>query len=475
MPAKLAEVIRHACAANKNLLFEVLARSIAVPSVSGEEAVQAGVLAHFFEEHKIPFARSPEGSLVAILLPSVFSARLAQASDLPFDRWSEIAREALDLARKRETRTPEISGQALSVLHDGMPPENSPEKSEKMSETAAKGGLLALNAHMDVVEAGDPASWTHNPFVATVEKDRIYGRGTCDMKGALAAMAVSLVVGRDLMTTGYSLHMPVVACFVPEEERAEGFAFSKLLGHWGFRPTCVLLGEPSSGAIARGQRGKLELHLRAQGRRTHTSVPETGENAATRIAHAALAIDRFDRAERARVGSAPASLLERTTLVMTAMRTLPFHRSFVPDVAEAYVTGRLGRGVTRASLLEALARDPDWPCDLEIETTVAKQVSKDGGKKEDWLTDHPAWELPIDHPFAQRVAAVHAELFGSAPAFAIWPFSTDGVASAGRYGIPTLGYGPGTPETAHIVDEYVDTDALMRAFMLYVALPFAGF
>lgn len=445
MDAKLTQAVREQCEARQGLLFELLSRSIAVPSLSGEESAQTEVLARFFTEHRLPFARSPEGSLVAMLLPPIFAAPLVRAAEVPFERWCEIARDAVDLARRSATGNP-----------------------------SRETGFLAFNAHLDVVEAGNPASWTHDPFTATIVGERVYGRGTCDMKGALAAMAVSLVVGRDVVAAGFPLQMPVIACFVPEEERAEGYAFSKLLGPGGFRPTCVLLGEPSSGAVARGQRGKLELRLRVKGRRSHTSVPEAGESAATKMARVALVIDRYDRSERERVGTAPEAVLDRTTLALTALRTVPFNRSFVPDDAEAYVTGRLARGVTRASLLETLAQDPDWPRDLEVETTVAKQVSSKDGTEGPWLTEHPAWELPVDHSFSRRVAKAHAGLFGNEPEFIIWPFSTDGVASAGRCGIPTLGYGPGTPETAHIVDEYVEIEALMRAFMLYGVLPFTA-
>ncbi len=442
-PPPVAAIVA-ACAAREGLLRDLLARSVAVPSLSGDESGQAEVLAEFFRTHGAPHARSPHGSVVALLVPAGEEAGVLDAARWSYERWLPRARVAVTAAR---TQT---------------------------ASAGEGGGLLAFNAHMDVVEAGDVSAWRHPPFAATAVGDRIYGRGTCDMKGALAAMAVALVAGRDLLAAGHGLQMPVVACFVPDEERAEGFAFSHLLGDEGFAPTCVLLGEPSSGAVARGQRGKLELHLRARGRRAHTSVPEAGDNAATKMARAAQVIDRFERAERARCGTRPDAMLERTTLVLTAMRTVPFHRSFVPDAAEAYVTGRLARGVTRDSLLAALARDPEWPADLEIETTVALRSTVGGGEGEAWRTDHPAWELAVDHPFAHHVAATHAALFGVTPEFIVWPFSTDGVASAGRRGIPTLGYGPGTSETAHIVDEYVTIDALRRAFTLYCALPFVG-
>ena len=69
-----------------------------------------------------------------------------------------------------------------------------PERSGLVAEIGpTTGPVLALAGHLDTVAIGDPASWHHDPFGAEVENGRIYGRGSVDMKGGLAAMVATML------------------------------------------------------------------------------------------------------------------------------------------------------------------------------------------------------------------------------------------------------------------------------------------
>ncbi len=414
-------------------LLLLLEDCLAIPSFSGQEAGVADLLLGFFRRHHLPAVRTPRGSVVAVLAPPGLSP-----GGLPATLPEGEARERIDnlLAAIRGKKLP----------------------------------LLGFNAHMDIVEPGEGTAWAFPPFAATVQNDRIYGRGTCDMKGALAAMAQALVIAHQT-SIEHPLQRAVLACFVTEEEAGEGMAFKEILHDLQWRPDAVVLGEPSEMQIARGQRGKLEFFLRAHGKRAHTSVPEVGENAAYKIARAILAVEALDRGEFRTVGPDPERILERSTLVATSFRTIPFTKSSVPDMAEAHVTVRLAKGETLDSIKQKLFSRGGWP-EVDIDPVVYRGKSYTG-LEADWPACHPAWEIPRHHPFFVFLRSATRDALGREPSDRIWPFSTDGVYSAGHLGLPTLGIGPGREAVAHLVDEFVEIGHLREALTLYSYLPFA--
>ncbi|HNW34827.1 MAG TPA: M20/M25/M40 family metallo-hydrolase, partial [Candidatus Ozemobacteraceae bacterium] len=85
---------------------------------------------------------------------------------------------------------------------------------------------------------------------------------------------------------------------------------------------------------------------------------------------------------------------------------------------------------------------------------------------------HPAWETAQSHPFVALLRTAAEAIRGTVPIDKIWPFSTDGVLSAGEEEIPTLGYGPGREDACHIVDEWVSEVDLGDALAVYSLLPF---
>lgn len=408
----------------------LLGNSIAIESYTGRERPQADLLLAYFDERGVPACRLPRGGVLALAVPAEMMPDLRGIGDMAR---LEMIRKAVERARGA-----------------GMP-------------------VMAYDGHMDVVEAGDLSAWTVPPFALTRRGGKLYGRGTCDMKGAVAAMSVSLVLSTRL-STSFPLQQTVLGCFVTEEEGAEGLALAEIIRDVGIRPDWVLLGEPSQLEIARGQRGKMQFVMRARGRRAHTSVPEVGENAAYKLARATIEVDTLDREEFTRVGPDPERVLERSTLVVTTLRTEPFTTSSVPEGAVADVTVRLAAGENFDSIASRLTGRPGWP-EVEIERIVYRGPSYTG-KIADWPSVHLAWETPRAHPCTELLRAAAQSVRGTIPTDKIWPFSTDGVLSAGEEGIPTLGYGPGREDACHIVDEWVEEADVADALAVYGLLPF---
>lgn len=421
----LAEKVKETCSNEYEHCVALLSRLIACKSFSGNEKECADVLMTFFKNRNIPCFRDGRGSVLAVSIPGA----TYDGSDI-----YEWLRGELNRARDC-----------------GMK-------------------ILAYNAHMDVVSADDPESWTDDPFKAVRRDNRIYGRGTCDMKGALAAMAMSMALN-NLLDGSFSREYAVLGCFCTEEEAGEGLAFKELCEEFRLRPDCVILGEPSKMQIARGQRGKLECLIETRGNCAHTSVPETGDNAAYKMARALLAIENLDAEERFRYGTDSENILKRTTVVATSVESWPKSKSFVPDRSVTHVTARLSLGETLATLKKKLLADENWPSDATVIPVVYRGNSYTGRVTE-WESEHSAWETEKGHPFFEKLKSACDTVFDDPVIDKIWPFSTDGVYSAGMAGIPTLGIGPGHEEMAHKVDEWVSEAELKMALQIYTLLPF---
>jgi acetylornithine deacetylase/succinyl-diaminopimelate desuccinylase-like protein len=138
------------------------------------------------------------------------------------------------------------------------------------------GPVLLYDGHMDVVGAGDLSAWQRDPFAAEIANGLLYGRGTVDMKGALAAMVYG---AKMLLDHDVPLHGDLYLAGVVQEEPCEGLGVRVLIEEEGLRPDYVLIGEATSLQLSRGQRGRMEVKVTAHGRSCHASAPERGENA----------------------------------------------------------------------------------------------------------------------------------------------------------------------------------------------------
>jgi len=83
----------------------------------------------------------------------------------------------------------------------------------------------------------------------------------------------------------------------------------------------------------------------------------------------------------------------------------------------------------------------------------------------------PAWVLPEDHGLVRGIADAVAAVTGAAPRVSRWGFSTNGVATMGRHGIPTAGFAPGREELAHTTEERVAVADLVTATACYSLMP----
>ena len=428
MANELIDKVNRICEEYYEKTVDLLTEVIACKSYSGHEGDCAELLLNFFKNNDIPAFADSRGSILAV--------------SSPFNDDKSVAADDSKNWVKKILKTAE--------------------------ENKAK--ILIYNAHMDVVTADNADEWTDNPFKAVIRDGKIYGRGTCDMKGALAAMAYSLVVSKKLDEL-FKRNVVLFGCFVTEEEVSEGMAFKDIFEEFGLRADMVLLGEPSKMEISRGQRGKLEMCVETTGVCSHTSVPETAVSAVYKLADVLKTVEKYELDERAKYGLGAENTLKRTTLAVASIESWPKNRSFVPDRAMAYVTGRLALGQSMKSVCESLEKSGTWPEGTKCTHFVYHGQSYKG-KKSEWVSEHSGWETKTDSEFFKLVEDSYKAIAGKEPVNKIWPFSTDGVFSASRAGIPTLGLGPGYEEMAHKIDEWVKEEDFKLAFKVYSLIPF---
>jgi acetylornithine deacetylase len=159
-------------------------------------------------------------------------------------------------------------------------------------------GGIVLSGHSDVVPAEEP-DWSSDPFTLRHAEDRLYGRGTCDMKGFIAAcMAMApAYAARDLTR-------PLHFCFTHDEEVGCLGARNlvEVLRARDLRPGIALIGEPTEMRIIEGHKGCCEYTTRFQGLEGHGSRPELGVSA---VEYAARFIGRLLELRQALIERAP--------------------------------------------------------------------------------------------------------------------------------------------------------------------------
>ena len=308
-----------------------------------------------------------------------------------------------------------------------------------------EGPMILFDGHLDHIQPGDLGSWSHAPYSAEVVDDLVYGRGTVDMKGALAAMIYGCALG--------SVEGEVVLTCVVHEETNEGVATKAIIKERGLQPAGCILGEPTDLKLSIGQRGRSVFRIITRGATSHASMPELGTNAIYKMAPILEGIKEANKS----LPSDP--FLGSGTMVVTTIDCRPGVGPIVPDYCEIQVDRRQVPQETLEGMLNEM-RELAEGAEVELLVDEIKCYTGRSLKVSQyfpgWITDPHHW-LVMD---GQKALALG---LGDDPDIVGWRFSTDGVATAGELGIPTIGFGPGDPTLAHQPDEYVSITDILRA------------
>lgn len=381
---------------------------------------------------------------------------------------SHIHRDVVDIA-KELISTPSISGSEGEIAHiirDRLE-EFGVDRSfiDKYGNVigVVKGGsdnVIVFEGHMDHVPPGDLGQWKTDPYRPVIIDDKLYGRGSVDMKGAIAAMISSIGV------LGEGLDRDIYYVFVPHEEICEGVLFGKALDETlRIKPDLVVLGEATNLNLYRGQRGRTVIRIVVRGRSAHASMPWEGLNPLKPIARL---IVRLDEVMERLPGH---TVLGGSSLSPTVIDCSPGFPPMIPDKCILILDARFPIQVKRGNLLNALRSELYALKSMYVSSeldVLREEITTWRGVKLSIEHYYPSWLTPID-----QIDDIYGKLHTHNPymRIGVWRFSTDGVYSAGVRGYKTIGIGPGDERLAHKPNEYVPVKHLYKAVEIYSLIP----
>ncbi len=320
-------------------------------------------------------------------------------------------------------------------------------------EGATTGKTLLFDAHTDTVGISPGVPWDRDPFGADIISDEdgnkaVYGRGSADMKGALGAMVhAAAAVDRS------KLSGRIVVSASTLEEVLEGVALKVVMDR--YPPDFVVIGEATDLNLARGGRGRAEVHLLTVGRPSHSSAPQLGRNAVLDMARVIQAIETLELGEDPLMGPA--------IIALTDIISDPYPgNSVIPSVCRATYDRRLLPGETADDVLGAI-QSLSGLDDIDLRAVIGVgEYEAYTGQTLTWEKFFPAWLYPENEPFVQQsMSGLHAA--GLRPDMRAYRFCTNAAYSAGLAGVPTIGFGPGGEHDAHVINERLKIEDLVAA------------
>lgn len=321
--------------------------------------------------------------------------------------------------------------------------------------------ILAIDAHIDTVDVGNRDNWEFDPFSGNVDDKFVYGRGTVDQEGGAASM---ITAGRILKELGFDRDWKIYFTFTVMEEDCDGLCWQYLIEKENVKPDIVLITEPTNLGIYRGHRGRMEMEVYVNGVSAHGSAPERGKNAIYAGSRIALAVeklhDNLTYDPFLGKGSITATLFQSDSPSLCA----------VSDYVRIHLDRRLTWGETKESSMAEIEKIISKE-DARMEVPMYDSPSYKGTVFETEKY-YPTWRFEANHPVVRLADTAYRQLFDDAPNIDKWTFSTNGVTTAGRYNIPTIGFGPGNEVLAHAPNEktpriHLDNAAAFYAMFAY--------
>ncbi|MGD2139356.1 MAG: M20 family metallopeptidase [Burkholderiales bacterium] len=298
---------------------------------------------------------------------------------------------------------------------------------------------LCLTGHIDTVPLG-AAAWSKDPFAGETADDRLYGRGTSDMKCGVAAFVVATVALASKLERSPGLELVITA---GEEVGCEG-AFDLVRRQGALdRAGAVVVGEPTSNYPFVGHKGAFWLHAKTRGVTAHGSMPERGDNAVYKAARAITKLEHFKFSNPAH------ELMGQATLNVGTVHG-GLNINSVPDQAVIAVDIRSVPTSRHEEIRKALQQQLGDEVELEIITDLESVYSEP------------------DDPWIQRVFDIAEPYLGARPSPKVATYFTDAAALTPAYGNPpTLVLGPGEAQMAHQTDEYCIMERVKASVDLY--------
>jgi succinyl-diaminopimelate desuccinylase len=322
----------------------------------------------------------------------------------------------------------------------------------------ARQKTIHFNAHYDVVPVS--GKWRHgDPFSGAVSGGHIYGRGTADMKGSIAALLLAL---RALRATGVKPLMNVEVSFTADEETDSALGAGWLVEHAPIKPDYAIVMEGGeAGKVCCGHNGVVWLEVTVHGRAAHGSQPAKGINAFEHMAALVSALDAYKRLLAQRTFTTPEGVTMQPTINVGGIFAAGEGGKIntVPALARFSIDRRVLSTETVASAERELRA---------FLTAAAKKIPRCRISITKVSDNHPCFTAPT-HPFFATMAGCVTRVRRAPTVFNVSTGFNDMHFFAHHLKIPTLGYGPGG-DNCHAVDERASLKALLNTAKIYADL-----
>jgi len=209
----------------------------------------------------------------------------------------------------------------------------------------------------------------------------------------------------------------------------------------------------------------MEIGVTTKGISCHGSAPERGKNAVYMMAKIVTEIERLNE----RIVSDP--FLGKGTITVAFIECSTPSLCAVPDRAYIHLDRRLTRGETKEDAVAEVQDAINRAGEAATVEVLKYSVPSYSGFVYETEKYYPTWVLEEDHPLCKASVETCRQVLGKEPKVDKWTFSTNGVATMGLMGIPTIGFGPANEVYAHSVDDQVPADHLVKAAAFYAAFP----
>ena len=385
----------------------------------------------------------------------------------PGEAYTPCAEYLAERFARRGFRTELIRGEGTPGDSDRYPRTNVVAR----IEGGRPGPTVHFNSHIDVVEAGE--GWTVDPFEGVVKDGRVYGRGTCDMKGGLAA---SIIAVEAYLEANPDFPGAIEISGTVDEESG-GFGGVAYLAGKGYfskpRVDHVIIPEPlNKDRICLGHRGVWWAEIETKGRIAHGSMPFLGDCA---VRHMGAVLDAFEAElfpaldrKQTRMPVVPEGA-RRSTLNLNSIHGGQTE-DFRPGLPSPNVPDACRLTIDRRFLLEEDLSEVK----AEV-TTILDRLKRERPKFDYAIRDVMEVKPTMterDAPVVTAVAEAIRQIFDREPEYVISPGTYDQkhVARIGHI-YDCIAYGPGILDLAHQPDEWVGiTDMVESAKVMAIGL-----
>ncbi|MEK7866037.1 MAG: YgeY family selenium metabolism-linked hydrolase [Planctomycetota bacterium] len=324
--------------------------------------------------------------------------------------------------------------------------------------------VIAIDGHIDTVGVGDPSTWKRDPYKGELKDGVIYGRGASDQEAGLAAAVHGARIMKELDLLG-DFQLWVTGTVL--EEDCDGLCWQYLLREKVLSPDVVVITEPTNLGVYRGHRGRMEIEVRTQGLSCHGSAPERGVNAIYKMAPIVAEIDRLNES----LARTADPFLGKGSVTISEIRSTSPSLCAVADSSTIHLDRRLTRGETMESAVAEIQALPAVKRAEASVTVLDYARAAYTGLVYPTKKYYPTWVVEEGTPAVRAAVRAAGLALDRPPVVGKWTFSTNGVATCGMFGVPTVGFGPANEIHAHSPEDQCPVEHLTRAARFYATFP----